>query len=236
MAGKASGKMFAWRLTKAEGILACLLAAIMLCQFLMVTLRTAIYVDQDLTLETVITFLKEDRLYGSNPLTGFPYEQGIPSRLKILCLPTLYAVLCQWTGASPELVVWHLVPGAVLVLAYLAYVSLGRVMFPEQDYSRILFLIFVTLLFWVGDAMYGLEGFGLFHAGYQGATIRSAVLMPWLFGLCLRRKWKLAVCVILAEACIVWTLYGAGMGVAMLGIFLAILFGKKHLFGGKEGA
>ena len=156
--------------------------------------------------------------------------------MKILCLPTFYSVLCRWTGVAPELLIWHVIPCAVLLLHYLVYLLLGKVLFPRQSFHRTLFLIFVALLVWVEDAMYGLEGFGLLHGGYQGVTIRSAVLLPWLFSLCLRRKWKLACGALLAEACLVWTLYGLGMGAVMLAAFSILLFCKKHFFEGKEGS
>lgn len=85
--------------------------------------------------------------------------------------------------------------------------------------------------------MYGLEGFGLLHGGFQGVTIRNAVLMPYLFGLCLRRKWKLAILAILAESCLVWTLYGAGMGLLTVFLYFVVTFFKNRLTdGGKEAA
>jgi hypothetical protein len=69
-------------------------------------------------------------------------------------------------------------------------------------------------VFCVGDYLYGMDGFGLLHCGFRGVTIRSTVLVPYVFGLAMRRKWKAAVLGIVAEACIVWTLYG--MGVCLL--------------------
>lgn len=222
------------RIPRNEKVLQGILLVIFLLQLAGLLFRTRVYPDYDLTLETVVTFLKEDRLYGSNPMTGFPYAQGIPSRLKILCLPTLYSVICRWTGCSEELLVYHVIPGLVLSFAYLAYASLGRALFPEQGFQRRLFLVFAAILFWVGDSMYGLEGFGLLHGGFQGTAIRGAVLMPWLFGLCLRRGWKLALGVIAAEACVVWTLYGAGMGAFTVCCYALLLLCGRRFFGRRE--
>lgn len=42
-------------------------------------------------------------------------------------------------------------------------------------------------------------------------TIRAAVLLPYLLACLLERKYLGAVLCILAEACMVWTLYGAGV-------------------------
>lgn len=195
-----------------------------------------VYLDRDMTLETVQAFLGTDRLYEWNPMTGLPYQEGIPSRLKILCLPTFYATLCRLLGTAPELLIWHVVPVWVLLAAYLAYWSLARVFFPDSGLWRGVFLGLTALLFCVGDSMYGLEGFGLLHGGFQGVTIRGAVLIPYLFGLCLRRKWRLAVPVILAEACIVWTTYGLGMGVLVMAAVAALRMGCRLYTKRKEGS
>ena len=228
---EAGGKL--WK-AKDERLLLTALLGLIICQGILIIGRNAIFLDQDITLETVRTFLQEDMLYGCNPLTGRPYDLGMPSRLKILCLPTLYAVLCRLTGASPEFVVWHLIPPVVLIFAYLAYGSLGRVLFSENRKAQYRFLIIVGLLFFAGDAKYGMEGFGLLHVGFQGTTIRSAVLLPYLFSLCLRRRWRSAVLVILAEACLVWTFYGAGMSLIVMILFILIAFCKEKFFAGKE--
>lgn len=217
-----------------ERILLAGIGIVLVSQLLAILFRTAVYLDADLTLETVVTFVKEDRLFGSNPLTGRPYTQGVPTRIKLLCLPTLYGMFCKGTGALPETVVYKVVPAVVLIMAYLAYASVGRTLFSEKKWQADLFLLLAGILFWVEDSMYGLEGFGLLHAGFQGTAIRGGVLLPYLFGLCLRRKWKLAAGVILAEACIVWTLYGAGMGLAMCLAFGVIRLFRKRFFDGKE--
>lgn len=182
---------------------------------------TSPYLDADMTLETVEGFLKTDRIYESNPMTGLPYQQGIPSRLKILCLPTFYAMLCRLSHTGAELLVRHAVPVAVLLMAYLGYGILAKSLFPENRRFREIFLMLTLLLFFAGDYLYGMEGFGLLHGGFQGVNIRGAVLIPYLLSLCLRRKWRLALGPVLAEACIVWTLYGLGMGALLLAVMAA---------------
>ena len=194
-------------------------------QALWICLGTSVYQDQDLTLETVMSFLQTGKLYEINPMTGAPYEMGLPSRLKILCLPTLYASLSTLPKVSPEDVVWHFIPFVTLVASYLAYLSLGRTLFPDSKRHLGTFLLFVALLVFAGAYGYGMEGFGLLHVGFQGTTIRGAVLIPYLFSLCLRKKWRLAICVTAVEACIVWTFYGLGMGILVFAAFAGC-----HLF------
>lgn len=169
-----------------------------------------VYVDGDMTLETVNSFLATDAIYQVNPMTGVPYTLGIPLRMKILCLPTFYAILSELFGLSTELLVWSMVPLFVLLGSYLAYSTVAKVLFPENAMKRGVFMTAVALLFTFGDYMYGIDGFGVMHSGFRGVTIRAAILIPYTFGLMLRKKYKLVVLCILAEACIVWTFYGLG--------------------------
>lgn len=218
-----------------EWVVIILFLIAVMAQTFMILFRTSVFLEYDETLETVVSFLQTDRFYEVNPLTGQPFEQGMPMRLKILCLPALLTFLAKITQADPRLVTWHVFPVITLLGAYLAYVSLARSLFPEKRFHRCLFLLAVALLVFVGDCAYGAEGFGLLHGGFQGTAIRGAVMMPWVFGLCLRRKWRLVPLVILAEACIVWTLYGLGMSALASVTFLAYLGLKNMLQRRKEG-
>ena len=222
-------------LERKEWIVIVLFLALLLTQVLMILLGTSVFLEYDETLETVVSFLKTDRFYEVNPLTGQAYEQGMPMRLKILCLPALLTFLAKITQADPELVTWHVFPVITLLGAYLAYVSLARILFPGKRFQRCFFMLIMALLIFVSDCAYGAEGFGLLHAGFQGSAIRGAVMMPWVFGLCIRRKWRLVPLVILAEACIVWTLYGLGMSALAAVTFLACTWLRKLLQRRKEG-
>ena len=73
------------------------------------------------------------------------------------------------------------------------------------------FLVFVGLLFWLCEGSVYLEGYGVLHAGWLGTTIRSCVLIPLCLYGALKRRWLVSVLCVLAEACIVWTLWGLGM-------------------------
>ena len=197
-------------------------AMLALWQLAMIRKGLAVYVDGDLTLETVASFLESDALYTVNPMTGRPYALGIPSRLKILCLPSLYGALCSIFALEPATLVIRIIPVLVLAGSYLAYYTLAKYFFPEDIWKRSVFMAAAALLVSAGDYLYGMDGFGLLHSGFRGVTIRGAVLLPYLFSLLLRRKYKLVLLCILAEACIVWTFYGAGACVAVTVGMLAI--------------
>ena len=182
-----------------------------LLQVLRILMGERVWTDGDMTLETVNTFLKENGIYTVDPLTGEPYTQGMSFRLKLLCLPTLYGTISRWSGMTPETVVYRLIPCLTLCMGYLAYGRLGAVLFDDNRKKCNIFLIIVGILFCAGTYMLGVDGFDIFYGGFRGVTIRAAVLLPYLFSCLLERKYLGAVLCILAEACMVWTVYGAGV-------------------------
>lgn len=210
---------------------------LVILQLVQVVTSQRVSLDGDMTRETVNSFLTEDAVYQVNPMTGQAYTLGMPLRLKILCLPTLYGILCRSFGLSVDTVVLSVIPAFVLILSYLAYASVAERFFGEQKTRKAVFLVLVALLFSLGDYMPGMDGFGVLYSGFRGTTIRAAVLIPYTFGLMLRKKYKLVVLCILAEACMVWTLYGLGACVAVAAgmLFLQLVWNwyqtKK---GGKE--
>jgi len=192
--------------------------------------NAGVYTRGDMTVETVGSFLQMDGIYRVNPMTGQAYVEGIPSRLKILCLPTLYGILCRFSGLTPEIVVTEAVPLWIFVSSYAAFFCAGKSLFPDSRKKRICFMIAVVILMWAGCGFYSMDGFDLLYCGYRGVTIRNLVLIPYLLSLCLRRKWIPVILCILAEACIVWTFYGLGACLlTAVGLFLA---GRRRQNGG----
>ena len=198
-----------------ERILYGMFALMVISQLIFIGMGNAIYRKGDMMVETVGSFLAADGIYRVNPMTGTPYTEGMPLRLKILCLPTLYGSLCRWTGLAPVLMVQRIVPMAVLLGSYGAFSVLGRTLFPQEGRMRALFLLLAAALMWAGAYAYGMEGFGLLCSGWRGVSIRGGVLLPWTASLCLRRKWLGVGLCVLAEACMVWTFYGCGACLAM---------------------
>lgn len=180
-----------------------------------------IYRQGDMTVETVVSFLQTDAFYQINPLTGGAYEGGVPLRLEILCLPTFYGMLSKLFGLEPGIVVWTVAPLATLLLSYSAFYCLAKCVFPAGAKKRECFMVAVALLLWAGGYLLSVDGFGVLYSGWRGVILRNVVLFPYLFSLCLRKRWMPALLCIAAEACIVWTLYGAGaclLAVAVLAL------------------
>lgn len=212
-----------------------LFAAVAVAQLICVMTMQNVYIVGDMTLETVNSFLDSDAVYEINPLTGGAYSAGMPFRLKILCLPTLYGSVCKAFGMDPQQFIYGMVPAFVLLGSYLAYSTLAKYFFPEDSAKRGLFMLFVAVLFAAGDYMPGMDGFNVLHSGFRGVAIRGAVLLPYTFGLMLRRKYKSVCLCILAEACIVWTLYGAGACLLVAAAMAVLNMGMKWYAGRKGG-
>lgn len=199
-----------------------LFAILAVVQIFFVVDSKAVYSAGDMTVETVNTMLATDTVYQVNPMTGQAYALGMPLRLKILCLPTLYGILCRILHLDAAVLVWTVVPAVTLLGSYLAYITVAEALFPENVTRRAVFLILVVCILWTGNYLYGMDGFGVQYAGWQNTTIRMAILVPYTFSLCLRRRWGRVLFCILAEACIMWTLYGLGAcAVVAVGMFLA---------------
>ena len=220
--------------SRTEGWLCAVFALMFLSQIIFICMGDTNCREGDMTVETVGSFLASDALYQINPMTGHPYTQGIPSRLRILCLPTLYACLSRLTGMSPMTVVWKVIPVITLVSSYTAFTLVSVSLFPKMEgevygEKRACFMTIVSLLMWVGAYQPGMDGFQLLCGGWMGVTIRNLVFLPWLLSLCLRRKWIFAALCIPAEICIVWTLYGCGICLlAAAGMAAVRIFGRKR--------
>lgn len=216
----------------AEALLWIFFAVMLASQLIFICMGNNSYRGKDMTVEVVGSFLACDGIYQVNPMTGMPFTAGMPSRLKILCLPSLYGSICRLTGASPDMIVHRVVPAVVLVGCYGAFSCLGRALFPEDRRKRSWFILVVSLLLWAGAYQEGMDGFNMLCCGWRGTAIRNGVLMPWLLSLCVRGRWRTGILCVLAEACMVWTLYGCGAclvvlaGMAGAGLFLRYLPGK----------
>ena len=152
-----------------EKLLYGMFALMVISQLIFIGMGNAIYRKGDMMVETVGSLLASDSVYQVNPMTGMPYTEGMPLRLKILCLPTLYGSLCRWTGLPPALVVQRIVPMLVLVSAYVSFSLLGRPCFRGTRESGPVFC------FWYRS----LCGRGPTVMGWTGSTCSAAAGGEW---------------------------------------------------------
>ncbi|MCH5270404.1 MAG: hypothetical protein J1E83_06600 [Lachnospiraceae bacterium] len=168
------------------------------------------YLKYDITGEIVQTMLASDSIYEVNPLTGQAFDVGMPMRLKILVLPTLFASVCRWTGLSAMTICYSVAPGIVLLLSYTVYLGWAEYLFPKEGKKRMLFLLFAVFIYQFGAYSRPMDGYSLFFGGFQGEAFRTGIILPYALLCCLRGRWKGVVLCLLAEVCMVWTFYGLG--------------------------
>lgn len=164
----------------------------------------------DIMGETVQTFLTEDAVYTVNPMTGSAFTEGMPLRYRILGLPTFYALLCRFTGCPAEYMVYRVIPVAVLILSYVVYGLWARYLFPKDYKKQMTFLMVTVLLFQFGCYGSITDSAMLFTGGWRGETIRAVILLPYALLCLMKKRWQGVILCIAAEACMVWTFYGAG--------------------------
>ena len=198
------------------------IGVLILMQFLWNDLMHVPDLQGDITVETVQTFLVSDGLYTVNPLTGTAFLVGMPLRLQILSLPTLYAAVCKWTGISPMTLCYSIVPCLVLLLSYLVYTRWAVYLFPRERKRQVNFMLFVILLYQFGCYNALMDSSLVFFHGWQGEALRMTVLLPYALLCVLQDKWKQVILCLFAEVCVVWTLYGLGYVVIIAAAVLAI--------------
>lgn len=223
-------KIFAYQGLKSphKGVVITFLVLFLL-QSLFIFCMKAVVIPGDITLETVQSFLAENGIYRVMPLTGQISATGIPTRYRILCLPTIYAILAKGFSLEPELVICHIVPVIVLSGAYLTYFRLGVCLFGKAQTDKIYgFLLVVAVLFTCTEGAVFLDGYAALHGGYLGTSIRNLILVPYTCCAFLeRRYWKGVFC-ILAEICITWTFWGLGVCLLLaMGILILDRIGNK---------
>lgn len=184
------------------------------------------YISQDITGETVQTMLSTDTIYKINPLTGQAFSAGMPMRLKVLVLPTLYGAVCKWTGLHAATICYRIMPMVILLLSYLVYSRLAVYFFPKEGKKQLWFMLFVALIYQFGCYSQVMDGYLLFFQGGQGDAFRACVLLPFALLCCLRSEWKKVVLCLLAEVCVVWTFYGLGYVALTVFVICMIRFVK----------
>ncbi|MCD8396919.1 MAG: DUF6077 domain-containing protein [Lachnospiraceae bacterium] len=166
-----------------------LLGVVLLCVFLQaacVTFSQHIDDDDAFYVATAVTAVETDTLMEYNPYTGNLY-QNIPTRYVLSAWPLYLAALSTLcAGLHPTLIAHLLLPGLIVLFAYLIYALIARDLFADDHHKQDLFLLFVVLILsFSGFSVYS-SGVFLFTRGWQGKALVAAIIQPALFYLCRR--------------------------------------------------
>ena len=173
------------------------------------------YIAGDITGETVTTFIRSNEFHTINPLTGLPYTEGIPNRLKILCIPSLYAFISSITGISPYTLCYRLAPTFIVPVAYLVYYLYAEYLFGKDTLKKTSFMLIISFVLFFGFIGTITETRFLMTQAWSPEAIRNTIILPFIIISLFKKKWwDVAIC-ILAEAVLCWTLYGLGYGIVL---------------------
>ncbi len=189
-----------------QGVLFAALTVLTLVHFLqgyVPDLQDAVY---DITIGNV----ESGRIMEVHPFLGQAGGSGMPLRMKILGLSSLYSSLITISQQSIYMIMCKMVPIVIWCCTMLVYQAFGEKLFPHNREKRWLFLSMIALFLLITSKSTGLAGYRVFFAGFSGETIRGVLLMPYALYVSWQRKWLLAVLSIVVEACLVWTTWGIG--------------------------
>lgn len=103
-------------------------------------------------------------------------------------LAVFYACLCKWFALPAGDVLFDVVPYIVLVLSFCVISELGKALMGENRRARLIFPVCYTLLILFGNEAHMNPPYGLLHFPYEGMTLVSNVLIPYMFVLLLKKK------------------------------------------------
>ncbi|MCD8336814.1 MAG: DUF6077 domain-containing protein [Lachnospiraceae bacterium] len=164
-----------------------LLGVVLFCILLQtacVTFEQHIDDDDAFYVATAVTAVETDTLMEYSPYTGSLYK-SLPTRYMLSAWPLYLAALSTLcAGLHPTLIAHLLLPGLVVLFAYLIYALISRDLFPDDPHRQDLFLLFVVfILSFSGFSVYS-SGVFLFTRGWQGKALVAAVIQPALFFQC----------------------------------------------------
>ena len=95
-------------------------------------------------------------------------------------LAVFYACLCKWFSLSAGDVLFRVLPYVVLLLCFCVISELGTALFGTKSRAKTVFLVCYVLLVLFGNEAHMNPPYGLLHYPYEGMTLVSNVLVPFL--------------------------------------------------------
>ena len=181
------------------------------------------------------TAVETDTMYRFSAYTG----KAVQALNLRYCLSPFYmyqAFLSKYIGVHPSTLAHTILAPVLVVIAYLVYRSMGRLLF-DTDHSNTreekmtgLFILFLSMVHVTSYYCMRNQGSVLLVRIWQGKAALAAVLFPFLFYHCYRmacrpkEKGNLIILWIATLSCCLVSSMGIALPMVMLGIF-ALLFG-----------
>lgn len=220
----------AW--TVYAAVAAVLVQAYYYIQYMVTNLDDAYFVA------VATTAIETNTMYRYSPYTGRAVT-GFNLRYCLSPFSMLQAFLSKCIGVHPSTLDHTIMAPALVIAAYLVYVSMGRLLFSEeaehgQKESREkmigLFVLFLSMVHVTSYYCMRNQGSVLLVRIWQGKATLAAMLLPFLLYHCYRmaqrplEKGNVVLLVLTGFACCLVSSMGMVLPLVMMGIF-ALLFG-----------
>ncbi len=138
------------------------------------------YLGVDMTVEETGTIVESNSVCRYHPGTGQELMLGMNASAKLNFIPSLYAVLCAWTGADNYDFVCYAAPVWGLFLNYMAVALLLKQIIGKKGETEILLggMLIYGVLVLMGDYHSSTYAFGLLHEGWKPGVILKASGTP----------------------------------------------------------
>lgn len=185
------------------------------------------------------TAMDTDTMYLFSPYTGKAVTR-FNLRYCLSPFSMLQAFLSKCIGVHPSTLDHTIMAPALVIVAYLVYISMGKLLFSRKTMSNNikesrekmvgLFVLFLSMVHVTSYYCMRNQGSVLLVRIWQGKATLAAVLLPFLFYHCYRmlqnpeEKGNVTILVLTGFACCLVSSMGMVLPLVMMGIF-AVLFG-----------
>lgn len=214
-------------------VAAVLVQAFYYVQYMVTNLDDAYYVA------VATTALQTDTMYRYSPYTGRAVKV-FNLRYCLSPFSMFQAALSKWIGVHPSTLDHTILAPVLVILAYLVYVSMGKLFFDREYVSNQgkdskekmtgLFILFLSVIHVTSYYCIRNQGSVLLVRIWQGKAVLASVLIPFLFYHCYRmvkrpdERGNMIILLTAMFSCCLVSSMGIALPVVMLGIF-ALLFG-----------
>ena len=137
------------------------------------------YLRDDYMLPTVRTTLKSGSINVINPIISRPYDAGLITSKKFITLPVYYAYLCRTFGFDTIILLYVIITLQTVACTYLScMLFMGPVLRIRA--KMYIYGIFLGAVMLSGDYYMQSSGARLLWSGYNGNTIATAVMLPYV--------------------------------------------------------
>lgn len=194
--------------------------------------------DDAFYVASAATSLSTDTIFQFNPYTGELYK-NLPSRYVLSPFHAFTAVISKVTDTHPAIIAHSVFMIWFLLIAYMVYALMGRLLFAGDKEKTGYFLIIVTVLSIFSGYSERTSGLFLLIRLWQGKAVLAGVLLPLVLYLFLRlffpggekapgAEWILLG--FLMSACCLVSSMGVMLGAVMAGSLGLLLAVKKRQF------